>query len=686
MSRKLLISLSIASALAVTAGGSYLLLETPRAPSFETVKKNYQSSDLYLMDRKGEILHQLRQNPKERSSLWLPSEQIPQVMVKALLKSEDKKFYKHEGVDLKALAASLYQRTFKKSERGGSTISMQLVKLISPNKEIWQGYKGKLRQVKAAWQLEKSWSKKQIIEAYLNLVPFRGEHRGLTSITQSLYHKNSIGLTLPEATLLAVLIRSPNADQKQWLQRACWQERAWCDAMKSRLATSNLRDIILQIPQGAYHISQRLSQTGLRGQVQSTLSKDLQSYIQDTISSQMQSLSAQNVHDAAVLVIENKTGEVWAYVGGSREFSTAPYVDGVRALRQAGSTLKPFLYATAFEKNILNADSWLEDSAVDVVFDRGVYKPQNHDKQFYGWVQAKTALGSSLNVPAVKVFRLLNDDSFWGKLQALHFRQLKDPDHYGPALALGVADVTLEDLTQAYRALVNNGAYTSLKFVKSIEPALRNQVFTEKSASEVVTILSENQNRALGFGMDSALSIPGTAVKTGTSKDMRDNWCVGMNSRFTVGVWVGNFNGQPMWNVMGVTGAAPIWKKTMEWLNERYPATESVPQLRTLAATAPVQAPQIKAPVQSQPMKYPKARIIYPQDGMVLAMDPAIPSLHQKMPLMVESAKNKNLRWKIDGKMISADKTHLWQPRPGKHSFELYDGQELNSKVQILVK
>ena len=671
-------SVSLGILAAVTTGSllsiSWFGLAVPEIPSFHKVQTNYLSSDLYLIDRKGEILHQLRQNAKVRSYQWLPSEKIPAVMTKALIKSEDRHFYSHQGVDLKGLAASLYQRLFKKSERGGSTLSMQLVKMVVPSKTMWEGYRGKLRQIKAAWELEEAWSKKQILEAYLNLVPFRGEYQGLSSASQSLYHKMPEGLTFPEATLLSVLIRSPNAPKELWLKRACWQEREWCAAMGQRLATLAERSPPLQ--QHALHVATRLSQGNYKGLVQTTIDKDLQLYVQELIRSQMQSLQEQNVHDSAVLVLENRTGEVWAYVGSSGEFSSAPYVDGVRALRQAGSTLKPFLYATAFEKNILNANSWIEDSAVDIVFDRGVYKPQNHDRQFYGWVQAKTALGSSLNVPAVKVFRLLNDESFWNKLQALHFRGLKNPDHYGPALALGVADVALEDLTQAYRALANKGVYSSIRFIKAADALVSNVVFKPESVNEVLAILSENQNRSLGFGMDSTLAVPGTAVKTGTSKDMRDNWAVGMNSRFTVGVWVGNFTGEPMYNVMGVAGAAPIWKKTMEWLNEHYPSAPL--QVLPLAKTeGPATAPQ----------KYPKARIIYPQEGMVLAIDPDIPLAHQKMPLMVESPSKKKLSWKINGKpVISKSGNHLWQPKAGKHTFELYEGDDLNSKVQILVK
>lgn len=660
---------------ATALGVGTAALWPPSLPDFSSVRNNYKSSELFLLDREGRPLHQWRQNTKERVFPWISLSQVSPALVDAVLKSEDKNFFHHHGVDGAALGASVVQRLTKNSTRGGSTISMQVVKLLSKDKSYYKGFVGKGRQVTAALKLESSWQKNEILEAYLNLVPFRGEYRGLSSITWALFDKNPDGLTLKEATLLAVLIRSPNASPKEWAKRACWQESAYCDEFKTWTLTLAQKTSAPPSEQYALHVAQRLHMQGKTGAVVTTLHRDLQKHISEVVRSQLRELEVQNVHEAAVLVIENKTGDVWAYVGnGGNAFSSSAYVDGVQALRQAGSTLKPFLYVTAFEKNILHADSWIEDSAVDIVFDRGVYKPQNHDRQFYGWVKVKTALASSLNVPAVKIFKLLNDETFWSKLQAMHFRRLQSPEHYGPALALGVADVTLEDLTQAYRTLALQGEYRPLRFELSQKIENGEQVFSAESAREVAGILSQSENRALGFGLDSSLSLQGAAVKTGTSKDMRDNWCVGFNSRFTVGVWVGNFNGEPMWNVMGVTGAAPIWKKVMEWLQNHYPAEESF---------TPFLAQETS---KSRPQKYPQARILYPQDGMVLALDPAIPAKNQKMPLLVEAPDTSSLHWRIDGKKIPVGKALLWTPVLGRHTFELYNENELREKVQVLVK
>lgn len=644
-------------------------------PSYDQVRASYRSSEIFLLDRDGKPLHQGRKNFRERSFHWTDLKDVSPALIRAVLKSEDQKFYSHNGADFKALLASLYQRWWFNSSRGGSTISMQVIKLISQDKKTYQGFWGKGRQIFAALRLEHHWSKEQILESYLNLIPFRGEYRGVASISWTFFDKRPMGLTLKEATLLSVLIRSPNASLAEWARRACWQEPSLCEEFKLAIQQVMAKSLQPVAQQNAPHLAQRLGLNRQGGELATSVQKDLQKYAQETLQSHLRHLENQNVKDGAVLVIENDTGQVWAYVGSSGALSPTPFVDGVQALRQAGSTLKPFLYATAFEKDLLHANSWIEDSAVDIVFDRGTYKPQNHDRQFYGWVKVKTALASSLNVPAVKVFKLLNDNSFWTKLQNMHFRGLKESDHYGPALALGVADITLEDLVQAYRTLARRGVYSPLRFDLNSKVASQERVFSKESADEVVWIISQSENRALGFGLDSSLSLQGAAVKTGTSKDMRDNWCVGFNSRFTVGVWVGNFSGEPMWNVLGITGAAPIWKSIMTWLQKHYPGEE------------PANIKLVNTENEFAPESYPQPKILYPQYGMVLALDPAIPKSHQKMPLLIEAQDFSSLHWKIDGKKFAvAQKSFLWTPTAGRHTFELHERDELKGSVQILVK
>lgn len=666
----------IAGATLFTALGVVALVASVEKPlGFDQVRGQYKISELVVLDSNGTALHRWRQDKMQKTVAWTPLTEISTSLAKAVLKSEDKNFYSHFGVDPQALAAGTYQRLFRRSPRGASTITMQTVKLISVQRSQYDGYLGKMKQFIAAIKLEQAWTKAQILEAYLNLISFRGEYRGIASASEALFAKRPAGLTLKESTLLAVLVRSPNADLKAWSQRACWQERSYCRDMHEWIYRNSKKPAGNISERKAIHFAQRLHNRGLKGLVKTYLHRDVQLYAQELMQSHINGLKERNVNDAAVMVVENKTGQVWAYVGGTGLNDENQYVDGVQAFRQAGSTLKPFLYATAFERGILSPESWLEDSGVDIVFDNGVYKPQNHDRKFYGWVQAKTALGSSLNVPAVKVFKLLNDTTFYSKLQSLHFKKLEESEYYGPALALGVADVTLEDLIQGYRTLANGGVYSTLNFTLD-DISATEKVFSEESANQVTQIMMASENRALGFGLDSILSLPGVAVKTGTSKDMRDNWTIGYNGRFTVGVWVGNFNGAPMWNVMGVTGAAPIWRNLMEYLDEKYPSKEPLVPLEKLAS-------------KSRPEKFPKARILYPQNGMVLALDPAIPKKNQRMPLIAEATGEGRIEWRINGIKKAASKeagTFMWTPVLGKHRFELFKNGQLSQSVEVLVK
>lgn len=660
----------------------YFYVTTPSVQNFSSIQTRYRSSDILLQDYAGKPIHQWRKNKNERALPWVRMSSVSPAFIEAVLKSEDRNFYDHHGVDYLALLMSFYQRAVDSSSRGGSTLSMQLVKMIASDRFLFKGWSGKVRQVLAASRLEQSWRKEEILEAYLNLVPFRGEFKGIASIAFFLFNKEPANLTKRESTLLAVLIRAPNANHSDWQKRACWQEPEICPELIKEIQRIESSLAFPMRDQYALHLAQRLSSKLNSGASRTFIRQDLQLYTQEVVRSHIQSLSEQNVRDAAVLVVENNTGEVWAYLGGSGLHSESIYVDGIQAFRQAGSTLKPFLYATAFEKGVVNSESWIEDSPVDIVFDRGIYKPQNHDRQFYGWVQVKTALGSSLNVPAIKVYKLLNDSSFWTKMRDLGFKRLQDADYYGPSLALGAADVTLEDLTQAYRTLAQRGRYTPLRFTSEdplIEP---RQVFSSSGVGAVVNILSENQNRALGFGLDSTLSVPGTFVKTGTSKDMRDSWCIGSTARFTVGVWVGNFNGEPMWNVMGVRGAAPIWKKIIEKLQAEYPLDTTLSFEKTVENRTPHDFDE-----DSVPEKYPQARIIYPQDGMVVALDPSIPAKNQLIPLRAHNPSGRKIVWAVNGQVFAAHKdTLLWTPKVGQHKIELFDQEESVQTVRILVK
>ncbi len=264
----------------------------------------------------------------------------------------------------------------------------------------------------------------------------------------------------------------------------------------------------------------------------------------------------------------------------------ARYVDGIQARRQPGSALKPLLYGMALEQRLLTAASLLEDTPLDLSVLGGLYRPKNYDERFRGLVTVRTALAASLNIPAVRTLELVGVEAFVQQLRRLGFEGMSEAgEYYGPSLALGSVDVSLGELVNAYRALANGGVWSPLHLMAS-EPEAKpaRRVFSEQTAFLLSHILSDRDSRSVTFGLENPLATHfWSAVKTGTSKEMRDNWCIGYTRHYTVGVWVGNLFGEPMRNVSGVTGAAPIWLEVVSWLHHARPSPPISPPPGVLA-------------------------------------------------------------------------------------------------------
>jgi penicillin-binding protein 1C len=433
--------------------------------------------------------------------------------------------------------------------------------------------------------------------------------------------------------------------------------------------------------------------------LKSVLRADLQEFALATLGAQLAQLAGRHVDDGAIVVLDNASGDVLAYVGSSGARSSAAQVDGVTAPRQAGSTLKPFLYELAFEHRWLTAASLLDDSPLNLSTPVGVYLPQNYDRDFKGWVSARTALASSLNVPAVRVLVLAGPDAFYERLRALGFDTLAhDAEHYGYALALGGADVTLLALSNAYRTLAAGGVASNVRFLAD-EPAVTKRRVLAAGATFVVgDILSDPAARALTFGLDNPLATRvWSAVKTGTSKDMRDNWCVGFSSRYTVGVWVGNFFGEPMQDVSGVSGAAPIWRDIIEYLHRQETSTlPSAPHELTRARVDfddAVEPPRVEwflagtALARSEHARDSALdpKIVYPGEGAIIALDPDIPAARQRVEFVAQP-RRADTQWILDGDALDAGARIDWEPKAGHHVLVLaVDGREL-SRVRFEVR
>ncbi|MEO8151927.1 MAG: penicillin-binding protein 1C [Rhizobacter sp.] len=697
------LTLTLGLALACASGAAW------GTPSFAEVKAAYRSSEVVVLDRHGLPLQTVRSDLTVRRLDWVSVNQVSPAFRYALILSEDKRFYEHSGVDWSAAGAAAWGNLWNSRTRGASTLTMQLAGLLDAQLAAPKGGRSvaaKLGQVGTAWQLEHNWSKDQILEAYLNLVAFRGELVGISALSSGLFSKYSDGLDAEESAIAVALIRAPNARPTEVAQRACrvltaQGRAAACQTLdtytRQVLARRNVEPLDREA-QLAPHLARRLVAAQSKVQpvqptIRTTLDASVQRFARDALRQHVAELSERHVEDGAVVVIDNASGDVLAWVGGSGSLSQAAQVDGVIAPRQAGSTLKPFLYELAIEERWLTAASVLDDSPVGLATAAGLYIPQNYDHSFKGPISLRTALGSSLNVPAVRTAVLVGPERFAQRLNAVGLTLKHNGDYYGYSLALGSPEVTLAALANAYRVLANGGKLSAWR-TQASDPITPGRPVMDARASFIVTdILADREARVPTFGLDNALSPRyWAAVKTGTSKDMRDNWCVGFSRPYTVGVWIGNASGEPMWNVSGVTGAAPLWRAVMDELQRKDRAVMP-PQPRLPAAppglvSARVQyADSIEPPRDEwfiagteQSLVTPRgssgpvgAFITSPVNGTVFALDPDIPPQAQKLVVNAAVGTPVSWSWRMDGKRLGPARATPWALWPGSHRLELTD-------------
>lgn len=791
----------------VSASGSPAGVPQGGLPGFEQVRAGFRSSETLLLDRHGEIIHRLRTRRDERRGSWTPLERISAAMQQALLLSEDRRFHEHAGIDWLAIPAAAWSNLWQQPTRGASTLSMQLAGLLDPRLQPSPGQHRsipqKLAQAHAAWQLEQHWQKWQILEAYLNLVPFRGELVGIDALSRSLFGKAAHGLDRTEAALAAALVRGPNAPAAQVADRACIVLQAMggkdCHALTLRAMALLSRPRHWAPSDGiAPHLMRHLlASAGHRGgahppprQIRSTLDARIQRMALQSLEQHLRELQGRQVEDGAVLVLDNARGEVLAWVGSSGSLSRASEVDAVTARRQPGSTLKPLLYAQAIEEQRLTAGSLLHDTPTHLPAGSGLYMPENYDHHFKGWVSVRTALAASLNIPAVRTLTMVTPAAFHRQLARFGIELAESSGYYGYSLALGSAEVSLLQLANAYRTLANGGRYCPIRLQPAspaaaatstvaatpatiTRPATADRdtaappsagtgtaagtaaVTTAGTAAGAVAgtaamtgagsstgssgcrqaigagaafitadILADRQARAITFGSASVLDTGfWSAVKTGTSKDMRDNWAVGWSDRYTIAVWVGNADNQPMHDVSGTSGAAPVWADMMRQLHAGQPSRPPSPpaglarqaiqydnrieaprlewflpgtrqaQFRLASSTAASNPPAIAmsedgglAAAASRSTEWPAlnnqppqhrldAHIVAPAPGSIIALDPDIPPRYQRLVLRARllSGQASGLRWLVGEQLAGRGREADWAPRPGRHRLQLLD-------------
>lgn len=670
----------------------WLVTVPPVMPSYAAARGGWQPSESWLYDRNGQLLDSVRVDFRARRLHWVALDGISPSLQTYVISAEDKRFRDHGGVDWLALGSAIRARFTGERSRGASTLSMQLAAYLAPSlsEPGRRGWLEKLRQMRAALALDGAWSKDEILEGYFNLAGYRGEAQGIGAAALSLFGRTADALEQEDAALLAALLPAPGAPPEVVAARACRiAPKLSCSAIRATAALMSSEQRSLALDPGlAPHLAARLlTKPGLR--IRTTIDQQAQRIADTALRRQMMALGRDRARDGAVIVADNASGEILAYVGGVGGDSTAAFVDGASAPRQAGSTLKPFLYGMAIEARTLTAASILDDSPVQLDTATGLYVPRNYDEAYKGPVSVRTALASSLNIPAVRALLLVGPDGFRDRLWDSGFRHLtEDGQYYGYSLALGSAEVTLVEQAAAFRSFARGGLYAPLRLTASDRKPEDKRVTSPEAAWIIGSILSDPVARAGTFGLDSALKLPfWAAAKTGTSKGMRDNWCIGWSQRYTVAVWIGNLEGDSMKAVSGTSGAAPVWHDVMLALHSGRPGHAPLPPSGLLKQSVMfetgLEAPRgewfIAGTQQARfglaPQESRKPRITNPVSGSVFALDPDIPPERQRLGVTV-SGEAAGFRLLLDKRDIGeATQKPQILAGPGAHRLMLVDQQ-----------
>ncbi len=559
-----------ASLILLAAALAFTALSAPLPPGLLRMP----APGLVLLDRAGLPLRSTRAADGTLRR-WIPLAEIDPDLLAAFLAVEDRRFYRHPGVDLRALArAALSDLRARRVVAGGSTVTMQLARLVHPSGRTWLG---KAEQVWWAMRLERRLSKQAILEQYLNRVPLGQGAVGVEAAAALYFGAHATDVSLGQAALLAGLARAPSADNafvspgRAATRRYEALARLVADGYASPREAGRARaEPVLASGEArgfrAPHfttLAAEWQEDSPRGTIRTSLDLPLQLALEAEVRHTVETLARQGAGQAAAVVLDNATGEVLAWVG-SPDFwaDTAGQVDMVISPRQPGSALKPFLYALAFDRGY-TAASILPDIARVYETSTGPYRPRNYDRRFHGPVRAREALASSYNLPAVGLADALGVESLLHVLHEAGFTSLRrSAEYYGLGLSLGNGDVTLLELANGYRALAAGGVWRPWRWRAAapdepVEPGRR--IVSARSAALVLDVLEDPVARIPGFGIETPFDFPfPVAVKTGTSRHFTDNWAVGATGSFTVAVWVGNFNGRPMDGVSGVSGAGPL--------------------------------------------------------------------------------------------------------------------------------
>lgn len=576
----------------------FVLKDIPKA-SVIGIASYPQSTKIY--DRSGKLLYTVYAS---KNQTFVPLQKIPKNLRNASIAIEDKDFYNHGAVDFRGIARALVSTIFKKQVQGGSTITQQLVKnsLLTPERTITR----KIKEIILSGVVESIYSKDRILEMYLNQVSYGGTAWGVQAASYVYFDKPAEKLTLAESAFLAGLPEAPSqyspfgsnpeagkSRQKDVLRKM--REQGYItpseekEAHLAGLRFSKIQSKILA-PHFVFYIKnlledkygQRLVEQGGLSVITS-LDLDIQNFTQQAVASEVAKLKKSNVTNGAAVVSNPKTGEILAMVGSKDYFDTEQdgNVNVTIAKRQPGSSIKPINYATGLIKGYTAATPFIDEPICFPNPGGKPYCPGNYDGKFRGIVQMRFALANSLNIPAVKMLKANGIESMIATASAMGIKSFDRPERYGLSLTLGGGEVTMLEMVQAFGVFADGGYKIDLQPILKVSdskgqileeykppksPIFGKKVLPEGVAFIISHILQDNGARAMGFGTNSPLNIPGypVSVKTGTTNDYRDNWTIGYTPSIVTAVWVGNNDNSQMNGIVsGITGAAPIWNSIM---------------------------------------------------------------------------------------------------------------------------
>lgn len=638
----------------------------------------------------------------------VPLGRTPEFLKKAFVISEDRRFYSHLGVDWMARLHALWRNALAlRGVRGASTISEQVVKMLHPRpRSAWSRWVEGFE----AMALERRASKDEILEFYLNQVPFAANRRGVAQAARRYFDRELDSLSKKEMMALAILPRSPSRFD---LYKNPEGIDARIGALGLRLEAERLvtaeelrwigKDKITLLRPAAevdtYHfvraVISRMEPTSTPpGPARTTLDLDLQRDATALLAERMRALARLNVRNAAALVVDHSTGHILAWVVYGERDGDHPgsYINAVTAPRQPGSSMKPFLYALALESG-WTAATILKDEPLDTRVGAGVHSFRNYSRTFYGPLILRDALANSLNVPAALTLRHAGREKYLSLLHSLGMKSLGKPaEYYGDALALGAGEVSLYEMTEAYTALANRGQLRPLQvFMERGEGPGGRRIYSPETASIIGDILSDPWARRLEFPTG-ALTFPRrVAVKTGTSTDFHDAWAFGYDHRYLVGVWMGNLSGTPSDGLTGASGPVMFLRGMFARLGANQPSQPLYLSPRLVKARICQDGETVHPadgdcmgrdelfapgtePRMAQAKVAPRiARLAHPVDGLALAMDPRAPERDQAVEFKVEGLlAGETVEWKLDGKLlaVTAEARYLWPLRRGAHTVE----------------